>query len=548
MSYLSALNYKYKHEDSEGTLFVFDTNYFLYAYQSYSNGDSYIKALENKKKDIYVPFITYIEFLSNINSITSSLKSEIKALEHYVNSVDEEVKIFDISAIKLKLKTESFRTKSKNYDQLNNLLKMDIEKLINDYVDVSIIEIEDMIIKIEKILNKKLKEFSESEKNLPMIGEYEKKVSDLTDRIDKLFESDCVVGKIYTQDMINKYIDDMDNRYAKNIPPGFCDEIKGDKEKIFGNLIIPDKAGDLILWKDLINLLQVDVEKKAKFSKIVIVTNDGLSDEKSDWRMKSGKDRVVHDQLKIEFYQKTGKLLDLMKVEDFIEYFSQEDEVTKEHIVNEIKSFKEVQFPKEEKIKFTLFDKLYVLNNQREMMEKIFITVINMKDLSYEDLRELPCISTTREELNTTFNSYTKLFLNQETEILLGTRLNRTDKLRHIHKLFIIAGFDPDQLIFHNRELQITWQKFYQRKEKILYSDEIIVSLEKPESTLGVSVIGDVKFFYLGEEIENNLTDQIKDKLINREFYNEPNEIEFKDVMWDLGYDVENQLIDFDDF
>lgn len=548
MSYLSALNYKYNHEDSERTLFVFDTNYFLYAYQSYSNGDSYIKALENKKKDIYIPFITYIEFLSNINSVTSSLKSEIKTLENYVNSVVDEVKIFDILSIKQKLKTASFKIKSMSYDQLNNLLKMDIEEIINDYVDSSIMEIEDKFAEIENILNEKLKGFSESEKNLPMIKEYESKVSDLTNRIDKLFEGNYVVGEMYTQEKINEYIYDMDDRYAKKIPPGFCDETKGDKEKIFGDLIIPDKAGDLILWKDLINLLQVDEEKKEGFSKIVIVTNDGLSDEKSDWRVKSGKDRVVHDQLKIEFYQKTGKLLDLIKVEDFIKYFSQEDEVTKEHIANEIKSFKEVYFPKEEKIIFNLFGKLYSLNNQKEMMEKIFITVINMKGLRYKDLKGLPCISTTHEELNTTFNSYTKLFLDQETEILLGTRLNRTDKLRHICKLFKIAGFDPNELIFDNRELQIIWQNFFQSKEKILYSDEIIVSLERPENILGISVIGEIKFFYLGEEVENNLTSQIRDKLINYEFHDEPTEIEFKDVMWDLGYNVEDLLIDFDDF
>lgn len=550
MSYLSALNYKYKQEDSEDTLFVFDTNYFLYAYQSYSNGDSYIKALENKKKDIYIPFITYIEFLSNINSVTSSLKNDIKVLENYVNSVVEEVKIFDIPAIKQKLKSESFRNKSQNYDRLNNLLKKDIEEIINDYVESSVMEVENKCIEIENILNGKLKEFSDSEKDLPKIAEYEEKIGDLTDRIDKLFKSTSVLGEMYTQGKINEYISDMDDRYAKKIPPGFCDESK-DKEKIFGDLVIPDKAGDLILWKDLINLLRVDEEKKEKFSKVVIVTNDGVSDEKSDWRIKLGKERVVHDQLKIEFYKKTGKLLDLMKVEDFIEYFSQEDEVTKEHIANEIKTFKEVYFSKEEKIVFTLFGDVHAVNNQKEMMEKVFITVINMKGLRYMDLRDLPCISAKHEELNTTFDSYKELLLDEETEILLGTRLNRTDKLRYIYKLFKIAGFDPRDLIFDSRELQKIWQNFFQNKEKLFHLDEIIVSLERPENTLGISVIGGVKFFKSGEEIEDNLTSQIRDKLINYEFHDESRkskEIEFKDTMWNLGYNIENHYVDFDDF
>ncbi|WP_280771839.1 PIN-like domain-containing protein [Salipaludibacillus daqingensis] len=550
MSYLSALNYKYKHEDSEETLFVIDTNYFLYAYQSYSNGDSYIKALENKKKDIYIPFITYIEFLSNINSVTNSLKNDIKILENYVNSAAEEVEIFDISSIKQKLKSESFSSKSKNYDQLNNLLKKDIEEIINKYVESSVMEIKNKCIEIENILNKKLKEFSISENNLPKIAEYEEKVRKLTDRIDELFETTSVVGEMYTQENINEYISDMDDRYKKNIPPGFCDASK-EEEKIFGDLVIPDKAGDLILWKDLINLLQVDEEKMEKFSRVVIVTNDGLSDEKSDWRIKLGKERVVHDQLKLEFYQKTGKLLDLMKVEDFIEYFSLEDENIKVRIVNEIKTFNDENFSNEEKIVFTLFGNVHALNKQKEMMEKIFITLINMKGLRYKDLRNLPCISTRHEELNTTFDSYKELFLDDETEVLLGTRLNRNDKLRYIYKLFKIAGLDPRELIFNSREFQKIWQNFFQNKDGLLFSDEIIVSLERPENLFGISVIGDVKFYNLGEQIENNLTRKIRDKLINCEFHDEsrePKELEFKDIMWNLGYNVENHLVDFDDF
>lgn len=83
-----------------------------------------------------------------------------------------------------------------------------------------------------------------------------------------MFETTSVVGEMYTQEIINEYISDMDNRYAKNIPPGFCDASK-EGDKIFGDLVIPNKAGDLILWQDLINLLQVDEEKKEKFSKIV---------------------------------------------------------------------------------------------------------------------------------------------------------------------------------------------------------------------------------------------------------------------------------------
>lgn len=385
MSYLAALNYRYKQEDLEETLFVFDTNYFIYAFQSYSNGDSYIKALENKIDSIYVPFITYIEFLSNINSQTNLLKNDIKILEHYINSVSEKLNVIDIELIGQKIKSESFKTKSKSYDELNNLLKKDIEKIINKYVSESISEIESKCFEIEETLNKKLKEFADSTKDLPSVEEYEKKLENLTQRIDSLFQNPGVIGDMYTQEILSGYISDMEERYSKDIPPGFCDADKGDSEKIFGTLNIPNKAGDLILWKDIINLLQFDTSKKEKFTKVVIVTNDGLSDKKSDWRKKLGKEIIVHEQLKIEFYQKTGKFLDLMKVEEFIEYFSMEDEITKEHIVDEIKTYKKVYQSKEEKINFSLLNNKYSVNNQKEMMEQIFTTVVNVGNLEYKD-------------------------------------------------------------------------------------------------------------------------------------------------------------------
>lgn len=556
MSYLSALNYKYRKEDQGDTLFVLDTNYFLYAYQSYSNGDAYIEALENKKEDLYIPFITYIEFISNINSITTSLKEDIKVLEYYVNSAVEELKIFDISAIRQKLRSNSFDSKSKNYDGLNPLLKSDTEEKINRYVENALVEIEDKCKEIDSILNQRLKDFSDSNKNLPNIAEYETKIMSITNQLDELFENTSIVGEMYTQKIIDEYISDMNNRYSKNIPPGFCDESKDEKEnkeKIFGDLVIPDKAGDLILWKDLIKLLQVNESKKEKYSRVVIVTNDGLSDQKSDWRVKRGKERVVHDQLKIEFFQKTGKLLDLIKVEEFIEYFSLKEKSIKEDVVKEIKTFKynDKYSSNDEKVTFTLFDNFYVLSNQREMMEKIFTIVIKRRGLSYKNLSKLPCISTENEDLNSIFNSYTELFSDDGIPILLGTRLNKTDKLRYINKLFKIADFDPRLLVFDDRNLQKIWHNFYKRKEKLPFSNEIIVSLERPANRLGISVIRDVNFYKSGDHVENNLTRQLNDDLINFEFHDEmkdSKEYVFKETVWDLGYNIDNQYVEFEDF
>lgn len=549
MTYLSALNFKFKQEDTDKTLFVFDTNYLIYAFQSYSNGDSYIKALENRKDSIYIPFITYIEFLSNINSKTNLLKDDIKTLESYINSVSDNLNVIDITGVEQKIRSGSFKIKSKSYDELNNLLKKDVEKIIGDYVESSISAIKSKVEEIESILNKKLSNFAELEKELPSICEYEKKLEELNKRIDILFKHPGVLGDMYTQEILNSYISDMEERYSKKIPPGFCDENKGDAERIFGTLSIPNKAGDLILWKDIINLLQSDTSKKERFSKVVIVTNDGVSDKKSDWRMKLGNETVVHDHLKIEFYQKTEKFLDLIKVEEFIEYFSMEDETTKESIANEIKTYKKVYSLKEENINYILNTNSYSANNQKEMMEQIFSNIINIRNLKYKELSYLPCISTKYEGLTTIFDSYDELTLNDGSEVLLGTRLNINDKLRYIYKLFIIAKIDPRELIFENKQTQRIWQSNFINKEKLKFADEIVVYVSNSEKLLGISIIEDVEFYKLGERVENHITNKIRDDLINFEFHEESTlrkELEFENAMWHRGYDVRGHLVNFE--
>lgn len=484
LSYFEALNYTFSLDEQDDVLFVIDTNYFIYAYQSYTQGEVYVEALNKNRDRIYVPFMVYIEFLSRINSITDKIKKDIIALESYMDSIDSDVNIFDKESVKKKLKSKSFNSKITNYEGLTSLLKQDIEKEINTYVEESVVEVEKKFKEIEMILSNRLREFAKKEKNLPEIKTYEKKIVILNKKLNDLFKS--ALGTIYSPDDIKKYLSDLERRYSNEIPPGFCDK-KKNGDKIFGELIIPNNAGDLILWKDIVDLLVNDEQKKNKYNKVVIVTDDGMSNKKSDWRIKRGNERVIHDHLKIEFYQKTNKLLDLITVEQFIDYFSGEDKPTIEFMKNEIKSFN--QSNTEGEIKFSLFNNTYKVSTQYDMMTKIFVDVIERYDLIYDQLRNINCISLEIE--NTTFESYQTLILNDGTEVLLATSLNKTNKLRNIKKLFEIANVKMNNLVFHNDELQEIWKSLYLKKLNI---EEFIVSLERPEEMLGISRISNIEY------------------------------------------------------
>lgn len=558
MSYLQALTYKYDSNDADKTLFVIDTNYFLYAYQSYYNSDSFIKALENKKTSVYVPFIVYIEFLSNINSVIESLKSDIKTLEVYMNSIEKSIsfdKIIPFQTIEKNLKSNSFSLNSNDFSKLNNLLKEDTEQTINTYVEDSAKALVEKLEEIDDILNQNLKKFSDQDKKLPTIKAYEEMVEGLTSRIDSLLNNDGILGSQYTNEKVNEYTSDMKERYEKNIPPGFSDESKEGNEKLFGNIAIPSEAGDLILWKDLLDKVMSNKSINEKFTNVVIVTNDGLADKKTDWRVKLGNEKIVHERLKIEFYQQTNKNFDLMKVEDFIDNFSDDDSDTKQHIADEIKKLSTKNIVEindnaiEKTIAFVFLDNLYFENNQKMMMGKIFDLVIKLKNLRFDDLKGLPCVAIDQLNLNSIFDSKYKLSINEKTEVVLGTRLNKRDKLTYISKLFKIAGLKISDLKFIDSEFNELWDVLIQKESQVLTipSTEIIVYLSySTDEILDYYRIVDIHISSIHTEDNNQFLKHLTNNLIGDIFFNESTEIiqvKIKNSIENLGYPINDYAI-----
>ena len=534
MTYLKALNYQFSPKDADTTLFVIDTNYFLYAYQSYYNGESYIKALENKKENLYIPFMVYIEFLLKIDSTIAKLKSEIQHLSKYMTSTVELLpfeEIVSLGLIKDKLKSKSFSIKPDGFSKLNYLLKEDIEKEIDEYVENSLEAVNDQFNEIETILNEKLNNFSLKEKNVPKIEEYETKVKDLTSKIDVLLRHENVLGKEYTEKEISEYVSDMKERFEKNIPPGFSDNNKNEpstespKEKIFGELIIPSKAGDLILWKDILDLISQNKERNNKFSNVVIVTDDSISNKKSDWRISLGEKKVVNKHMKIEFYQKTSKNFDLITVEEFIGHFSDDDVNTKKDIANEIQNF-HIEQNKENDyddniIVFSFLENMYFEENQNEMMKKIFNIVIELKNLSYDDLKDLACVTIESENLNSTFRKSFTLMIHNGEKVLLGTSLNKGDKLRFIYKLFKIAKISYSKLTYFDQELNDLWKLTSQKNITSSSQGDIVILLENNMLFNDYCRISDIILWKHTSNYDLETINNIKEKLVGHLYKND---------------------------
>lgn len=551
MSYLQAINFKFSPKDKDEVLYVIDSNYFLYAFQSYSNGESYISALENSKSNLYVPFIVYVEFLHNIKIKIESLKKDIGMLEKYVSSGCNNVKLFDENNLKKKIKKDTFKFNVDQFNGINILLKEDIETKIDMYVDNTVELLKAKYMEMNELIQKQIEEFLPSIQTVPNLLEYEKKVESLSNRLNKLFEENDILGDEYTQENINDYTQDMDNRYKNNIPPGFCDKDKLG-EKTFGKLVIPNKSGDLILWREVVKILN-EKEKYNNYKKIVIVTNDGLSKEKSDWRRDGNGERVVHDHLKIEFFQETQKFVDLISVQEFIDLFSSGDLEAKEMTRIEIDNFdkKERSVDSNKDILFTLFEKEYRVDHQFRMMQYIFQKIIDKNHLVYDDIKELSCVKKILVGTSAIFDSNHPLIFSDGTNGYLATRLTIDDKIRHLSFLFEIAEEDPRELFFENIKTRLLWNN--QNKIKSLGRiDELNIALDFPESRLGIAEINGVEGFYLGERVETKLMEEFEAQLINTEFHEEDYESyeeQFRNIVsQNLGVDLRGCYIDFSNF
>ncbi|WP_369674814.1 PIN-like domain-containing protein [Enterococcus faecium] len=548
MSYLQAISYNFSPEDKDEVLYVIDSNYFLYAFQSYSNGESYISALENSKRNLYVPFIVYVEFLHNINNKIELLKKDIAMLERYVNSGGNHVELFDENSLKKKIKKDTFKLKANEFNGINILLKEDIENKIDKYVDNTVELLKVKYTEMNELIEKQIEDFLPSIQTVPNLLEYEKKVEFLTNSLNKLFEENDILGDEYIQENVSDYTRDMDNRYKNDIPPGFCDKDKLG-EKNFGKLIIPNKSGDLILWRETIKILN-EKEKYNNYKKIVIVTNDGLSKEKSDWRRDGNGERIVHDHLRIEFFQETQKFVDLISVQQFIDLFSSGDSEAKEMTRIEIDNFdkKERKVYGKEDILFTLFEKQYRVDHQFRMMQYIFQKIIDRNHLVYDDIKQLSCVKKSLVGTSSIFDSNRPLTFADGTNGYLATRLTIDDKMRHLSFLFEIAEEDSRKLFFENIKIRMLWNK--QNNIKSLGKiDELNIVLDFSESRLGIAEINGITGFFLGEQVETNWMEEFEAQLINTELHEEDYESyeeQFRNIVsQNLGVDLRGCHIEF---
>ncbi|WP_332485818.1 PIN-like domain-containing protein [Cetobacterium sp.] len=297
---------------------MFDTNVLIdhYSFQPESRED-FFKVLDKLKDRIWIPYHVGLEFQRRRLGI---IKQRREHFAKIYKDVDDLNNTLSFDQKKFTTLTTQLITK-KNYPELFEK----IHKVSDSFAE-----------KIE-VLKKELKTDLDSLKE--GIKTYDKdKIFLNTDdpirqKIDTYFTNDKVGNCLFgLQDEIDKFNLEGEERFSKKIPPGYEDEKeKGESTFDFNNLVYKRKFGDLIIFKEMI---QVALSQEAK--NIIFISGD----KKPDWRIveKLNGEKVLgaRTELKLEMNNKANvanfyifQIEDLLdKTEKFLNVHIREDSLT----------------------------------------------------------------------------------------------------------------------------------------------------------------------------------------------------------------------------
>ena len=259
----------------ENALFIFDTNVLLnlYRYQS-STRDALLKVMEQLGDRSWVPYHVGLEFQRN--------RLKVIAEQH------------------------------KRFSEVRGIVGKSISGMKNEFDGLQLkkrhshINPDALLANIEKVQA----EFFEELKNLE-----EKSISvnsddEIRNRIDNLFQN-SIGSPPEDQKVIDDLFSEGESRYKNNIPPGYKDSSKDEKnpdEFTYSGITYKRKYGDLIIWKQIMSHAASNELKN-----IIFITDDN----KADWWWKvesSGTKTIgVRPELKDEIYREA-------KVENFHVY------------------------------------------------------------------------------------------------------------------------------------------------------------------------------------------------------------------------------------
>ena len=255
----------------EKTLFVFDTNVLLnlYGYAKKTRED-FFEILDAVNDRLWIPYHVGLEY-------------QMRRLEV------------------IKKEKAIFGDVEKNLEKIQGVFKNDFERLA---LKRRFPKLHEKTKELEKSINKDIADYKKSVSHWngeqPCVRSHDK----IRDRLNELFE-----GKVGEKPTDQKWLDDLykegEDRFSKNVPPGFEDDKKGergdDSRFVNDGLLYERKYGDLIIWKQLI-----DKSRGDNVENVFLVTDE----TKEDWwyKVSSNGRKTIGPlaELQSEIYRESG--------------------------------------------------------------------------------------------------------------------------------------------------------------------------------------------------------------------------------------------------
>lgn len=287
-----------------------------------------------------------------------------------------------------------FEQTIKSLSAISDEAKGNLEKIFDSARDHPSIRRDEILKKVSDFFDSLIREIKGKEEDYPDLLKTEDKI---LSKLSELFD-DKIGDKLNDKDL-NQIYKSGEERYKKNIPPGFADDKEKDDIK---------KFGDLVIWNELMRF-----SKREDIKSVIFITDDLKEDW---WRIASGRTIGPHHELIKEFKEETGKDYYQCNSEQFLKFAKRnlidvsEDSISEAKRVS--KSFNERE------LKYLDLGKNYSRSN-------IISDLINTNKI-YENIKQeeqinnLPILKNLIESLNEDELRNSKLYSNYIKSILLG--------------------------------------------------------------------------------------------------------------------------------
>lgn len=449
VNFIKEYNKDFTNEMIKESIFVIDNNCLLFPLKDYVLGDKIVDSFNIIKSDVYIPYVTQIEYLENESNTINKRKEQVKKAKKIISDIEESNQLLDFR-IKNTINNNLFNEieKYKKDDAMRSMYEQ-ISSCKNEYID-KIKNYEEKL----KLINDELVE----EKN-KLLKKVDWKLSttsvDEIKRVIEKFLDEVKLGLDYTDDILSRYTEAINERYKSNISPGYEDiDGKSNRTIFLGGKSVPRHYSDAIFWLDTLDYITCNpnVTKDKKY--LIIISNEG----KQDWVVGGNKTKINLDMYS-ECYRKTGLIVKKIDIWTLLKVTGVADgnsiEISRKNYETG-------------KYDFKLYGQDYIgIEQQSKMMEIIFEKIISKIDGS---TLNIPCVVSFEDSLegvNTTFDKYLMVRDSLGNEFLVGTSLNFSQKLRYIFDLLDsrVEGSAP-QLKFMDSSVQSEWEKICRRRKK----------------------------------------------------------------------------------